>query len=112
MQESPHHGDRWFKEAAEQGAARERIAALVGKVQTVQERMGAPLGATNAHPDGALTPDDEGEIRFGVTAEAGRVVLAFGKSVQWVGMPPRYAIDLANALIHWAKNARLQSGGR
>lgn len=97
MDESPHHGDRWFKDAARQGEARERIAALVDD-----------LGTTREYPHGALTPDDKGEIRFAITAESGRVVLAFGTTVQWIGFTPQGAVELADALVRWAKSARLQ----
>ena len=100
MQETPHHGDRWFKEAAEQAQTRETIDALAHAIGRHTK-----LGETGAFPLGALTPDDEGEIRFAVTAQAGKVVLAFGKAVAWVGMPPRAARQLADALNDWADKA-------
>ena len=108
MDESPHHGDRWFKDAARQGEARERIAALVDDLVPVTHQRGRSLGTTGEYPHGALTPDDKGEIRFAITAESGRVVLAFGTTVQWIGFTPQGAVDLADALVRWAKSARLQ----
>ena len=96
MQEAEHHGDRWFKEAVNQAQNREVIEAL--KVAT--KKLGIPLGATDRFTDGALTPDDEGELRFAIT-----VILAFGKSIEWVGLTPRIARQLADALNKYAADA-------
>lgn len=53
------------------------------------------FGKTDQHPEGKLRSDDEGEIKFGVTHLDGEVVLDFGTSVTWVGMPPSLARQLA-----------------
>lgn len=63
------------------------------------------FGATGEHPKGKLTPDDEGEIRFAVGAENGKVILNFGTPIAWVGMEPEQAIALASSLIDWARKA-------
>lgn len=101
MQEAEHHGDRWFKEAAQQALTAEVIEHL----KEATRRLGTPLGATGKFTDGALTPDDEGALRFAVTAQGGKVILAFGKQIEWIGMPPRIARELADALNKWAAQA-------
>lgn len=100
MQETPHHGDRWFKEAADQAKVRETINAIAGQLK---ER--AHTGATDAFPEGALTPDDEGELRFAITAHSGKVIVTFGKPVAWLGLTPRIARQFAKALNEWADKA-------
>jgi len=37
-----------------------------------------------------------------VTASGGKVILAFGTPVEWIGMTPRMAHQLADALNKWA----------
>lgn len=97
MQETPHHGDRWFKDAFQQGENREKIAEVARELTAV-----AGLGETGSHPLGAMTPDDEGELRLAVTSTGGKVVLAFGKPVAWIGLSPRDARALADKLNEWA----------
>ena len=97
MQEAEHHGDRWFKDAVEQSEARQNIEAILKELKTA-----ARLGETGSFPDRAMTPDDAGEIRFAVTAQAGKVVLAFGKPIEWIGLRPLEARQLADALNKWA----------
>jgi len=67
------------------------------------------LGATGKHPEGRLTPDDEGEIQFAVGHDKARrkIVLDFGTPVAWVGMTPAQAVDLAKCLKWHARNVRL-----
>lgn len=61
------------------------------------------VGGTGEHPEGFLTPDDEGGIQFRVGSENGKVVLDFGKPVHWVGMDAQQAADLASSLLKWAR---------
>ena len=105
MQELPHHGERWFKEAAEQGEMREKIGAVVEQLKAATKAIGAPLGETREFPYGTITPDDEGEIRLAVTAQGGKVIIAFGKPIAWLGMSPREARQFAKALSEWADKA-------
>ena len=70
--------------------------------------MGNPFklfGETGKFPRGKLNEHDEGEIQFGVTAHGGTVILAFGKEVAWLGMPPQVARQLARTLIERADEA-------
>jgi hypothetical protein len=101
MQETKDHGDRWFKEAEKQAKVSETIQAIKAATQA----LGTPLGETGRFTDGALTPDDEGELRFAVTASGGKVILAFATPVEWIGMLPREAEELADALNKWATKA-------
>jgi hypothetical protein len=101
MQEDEHDGDRWFKEAAQQAKVVETIQAMKAGTRA----QGTPLGETGRFTHGALTPDDEGELRFAVTASGGKVILAFGTPVEWIGMLPREAQELADALNKWATKA-------
>ncbi len=102
MQEPEHHGDRWFKDAVEQAAAREGIEALR---RAVRAETGLDLGATRRFPEGALTPDDEGELRMAVATQGGKVVIAFGKAIEWLALPPRKARELATMLQQYADRA-------
>ena len=100
-QEDEYHGDRWFEEAAQQARVVETIQALKGETRA----QGIPLGETGRFTNGALTPDDEGELRFAVTASGGKVILAFGTPVEWIGMLPWQAQELAHMLNEWASKA-------
>lgn len=68
-----------------------------------------PLGATGRFPRGKISPDDEGELQLGVTVREGTVILAFGKEISWVGLPPDVAMQLAQTLMTRAREAQ---GGR
>src|SRR5258705_11926092 len=94
MQEDEHHGDRWFEEAVQQAKVVETIQAMKAETRT----QGTPLGETGRFTHGALTPDDEGELRYAVTAIGGKVSLAFGKPVEGIGRTPRMAHQLADGL--------------
>jgi len=60
------------------------------------------LGASGEYPLGKLTPNDEGELKMAVGCEKGKVILAFGKDVTWIGFTPEQARDLAE---QFCKNA-------
>ena len=64
------------------------------------------LGPTGRFPEGKLTKTDEGEIQIGLTHKDGKVVLAFGKAITWIGFTPRQADDIADALRSHAEKAR------
>ena len=63
------------------------------------------LGPTGRHPEGKLTPNDQGEIQLAVGVTSGKVVLGFGTYISWIGMPPKGARDLAKLLIENAIKA-------
>jgi hypothetical protein len=60
------------------------------------------LGATGEFPQGKLTPEDEGEIRIGVTVFNGKVVVDFGEPTTWFGMDPKQARSIGELLIRRA----------
>lgn len=94
-----HHGDRPFDTLDTEAA--ERMSKLLS------EHRQSALGATGEFPEGKLSAHDEGEIRFAIGHQRGKVVLEFGKPVAWVGMDPNQAIALASSLIAHAKRARI-----
>lgn len=67
-------------------------------------------GATGLFPQGQLTPNDEGQIRFVMKSEGGKVVVDFGTPVAWIGMTPQEACDLAGDLVKFARATARQSG--
>jgi hypothetical protein len=85
------------------------LRALFGKALVNERGRAEEFGATGEFPEGKLTENDEGEIRFGVANTAGKVVLDFGKPVAWLGMNPQQAVDLANVLISNAQMARFKA---
>ena len=61
------------------------------------------LGATGRFPEGKITPDDEGELRFAVSQLSdGQIHIDFGKPVAWLTLPREVAIEFAMTLL---KNA-------
>src|SRR2546426_9456788 len=94
MQGDEHQGDRWFKEAMQQAKMAETIQAMKAETRA----QGTPLGETGRFIHGALTPDDERELRYAVTASGGQVLRAFGTPVEGVGMTPRMAHQPPDAL--------------
>ena len=56
------------------------------------------FGPTGRFPDGKKDADDQGELCFGVTAEKGLVVIAFGTPVAWLGLNIEHAEQLATEL--------------
>jgi hypothetical protein len=64
---------------------------------TGREKREYPHGRVGADDDGALSyavgPDPNGEI----------IRIEFGKPVEWIGLPPREAIELAQSLIKHAR---------
>jgi hypothetical protein len=67
-------------------------------------------GPTGDFPAGKLNDEDEGGLRIAVGSERGNVVIAFGKPVAWIGMPPQEAADLATMIIRNARAAAKEAG--
>lgn len=68
------------------------------------------LGATGGFPQGKLNGTDEGELRFAVGEEGGNVVIRFGGTVSWLGMPPEQAVSFAEVLIAKARQIARRQG--
>lgn len=63
------------------------------------KNMQEMLGATNQFPDGKITPDDEGEIRFAMTVYDGKLIINFGKKpITWVGLTKEQVQELIDYL--------------
>lgn len=61
--------------------------------------------AVRKWPEGRISGSDDGEIAFEISSDsdANIVKVDFGKPVEWVGMPPKTAIELAQLLIKHAR---------
>jgi hypothetical protein len=62
------------------------------------ESVNQRLGATGEYPDGKLNSADEGELRITVGVEKGKIVMSFGKPVEWIGLTPEIALAVALSL--------------
>lgn len=60
------------------------------------------LGPTGRFPRGKLDEGDEGELLCAISVNRGTVILAFGTSVEWLGLTPQGARMLAEALMTYA----------
>jgi hypothetical protein len=67
------------------------------KIQQIEKQE--QLGATGNFPGGKLTDHDEGEIRIAIGHKNGKVVVAFGKPISWIGFSPEQARELAEHII-------------
>lgn len=68
------------------------------------------IGATGTHPQGMLTPHDEGGIQFRIGTKDGKVCIDFGTPCAWVGMEPKQAMALAQDLVRHARDAARKTG--
>lgn len=75
----------------------------------IPETDGEKIGATGRFPGGKLTPEDDGELKFAITAAKGKVVVEFGTPVKWFGMNGEQARELAKVLEHRAREADIQA---
>jgi hypothetical protein len=102
-----HHGSEPFDSAPEDPARK------IARDKLMRELMSSAAdfrGALGDFPDGKLTKTDEGSIRFAVGEKGGKVVLDFGTPVNWVGMNPQQAADLASLLLKRAREVGRKNG--
>lgn len=67
------------------------------------------IGSSGQYPHGPSSPKDGSEIIINIQADKYKkvVVLNFGETpVTWLGLPPKMALDIAEALIRHAKELR------
>lgn len=66
--------------------------------------------AKREFPQGRLAGEDDGALVFAVAAdpEHEKVIVDFGKRVEWIGMGPREAVELARMLIQKARQVSKQ----
>ena len=102
-----HHGSEPFDgmpEDPERKHARDKMMRdLMGSAKDFR-------GALGDFPEGQLTKTDEGAVQFSVGEKNGKVVLDFGTPVNWVGMNPQQAADLATLLLKHARSAGRKNG--
>lgn len=56
------------------------------------------FGPTGEFPEGKISSDDCGGIKFGVTTHKGQVVIYFGAPVEWISGTPEQVLHLSDAL--------------
>jgi hypothetical protein len=61
--------------------------------------------AKRFYPSGRVRPDDDGELAYAVGNDPnkGIVFVDFGKQVNWLGLEPKDAINMAQLLIKHAR---------
>ena len=65
----------------------------------------------NKFPEGKLSRDDQGELEFKIAIVDGRVIMDWGKPIQWIGCTPSQARAIAAALIRNADRAEQETKG-
>lgn len=65
------------------------------------------LGATGTFPEGRISESDEGDLTLAVSRDDknGVVIIDFGKSVSWIGLPPDRAAAFAEAIRRYAERS-------
>jgi len=63
------------------------------------------LGPTGQFPDGKAYPGDEGELSIAIAIDPVNklIIVEFGKSVAFLGLTVKQAIEIGDALINKAK---------
>lgn len=61
--------------------------------------------AKRSWSDGRIGPTDDGDLAFAIGPHPDKelVVIDFGKPVEFVAMPPQQAVEMAQALIKYAR---------
>lgn len=94
-----------------EAAALKLIKALSDSYPELFQKLGyVKLGNTGEFPGGKLHEEDQGELRFAICAQKGRVILEWGKNVSWIGLDPPTARTLAAAFLDYAGRAERQEG--
>lgn len=91
-------------------APKDDLATIVARVQADEKAKieAQQFGATGKFPLGKLTPEDEGEIRIGIThtnpegGALGKVIIDFGKATTWIGFTAEQAHEIARTLLEHA----------
>lgn len=90
---------------------RDMIAKQLDR-ETELRRVMKEIGPTKNHPDGKMTANDEGGLKMVVMATEGKVTLAFGSEVAWIGFNPEDARNLAKTLTETADRAEQETEDR
>jgi len=70
----------------------------------------ASLGPTGQFPDGKLSPDDEGELRFAIGENTTSVIINFGTPIASIAMSPEQAVKFAGTMIAHARSVANKTG--
>jgi hypothetical protein len=100
-----HHGRNPFD--GEDGPGFQRRQKMMRDLLTTAAEF---RGAMGEFPQGKLTPQDEGAIRFAVGEQGGKVVIDFGTAVHWFAMTAQEAADLASILLSKARLVGRKNG--
>ena len=57
------------------------------------------------YPDGRLGAMDDGELAIAITEKNGRVLIHFGKPIEWIGFTPEQAVEIAQSLWTYSNKA-------
>jgi hypothetical protein len=60
------------------------------------------IGKTNDFPRGKFNGSDEGGLQSAIAVQDKTVIVAFGTSVEWIGMDKDTAIAVANGILEKA----------
>ena len=102
-----HHGSEPFDGEPEDPARK------IARDKLMRDLMSSAAdfrGSLGDFPEGKLTKTDEGAIQFAVGEKDGKVILDFGTPVNWVGMSPQQAADLAALLFKHARTVGRKNG--
>lgn len=89
-------------------SANEWLKARIGEILDESAREHG-LGATGRYPHGRIGAlEDQGELKVGVTALEGKVVVNFGKAVSWIALTPADVRSFAALLL--ARAERIEKG--
>lgn len=102
-----HHGSEPFDGEPEEPERKIARQKLMRELMSSAKYFRGSLGD---FPEGQLTKTDEGAIQFAVGEKDGKVVLDFGTPVNWVGMNPQQAADLASLLLKRAREVGRKNG--
>jgi hypothetical protein len=67
------------------------------EIEILRKELG--LGATGNFPDGKISEDDEGELKFAVLTRNNKILIVFGKPVGCVDLSKDTAKKLVKALM-------------
>ena len=71
--------------------------------RSFKETLRDRVGATGLFPEGKLAAHDEGQLAYAVGHVNGKVVVEFGKEISSLGMGPKDAVAMAQALLDHAR---------
>ena len=67
------------------------------EIEILRNELG--LGSTGNFPDGKISEDDEGELKFAVLTRNNNIMIIFGKPVGWLDLSKDTAKQLVKGLM-------------